>query len=190
MRRILLTDIDETVLTFSRGFENWMAVQGLPVSGALRDQYSIARAFDITEEQAQDALNAFCHSDGYMSLEPEPCALTVLPKLYEAGWRFVAITAVTSDLRTARLRRKNLEDVFGFPWDAVHCIGLHGDKRPALSAYEPGVWVEDHWYNAVAGAGCGHRTFLLDRPYNRERTHPEVTRCTDWHEIETALRSE
>lgn len=186
-RKVILTDVDGTVLNMDTAFERFMAEQGYPALSRMREHYSIARAFGITEHDASHAVREFFRHPLMATLDPEPCAAKVLPDLYRDGWRFVAITAAPNDPKVIAARRSNLEEAFGFEWDAVHCVGLHGEKRTTLLAYKPSVWVEDHFINGVVGAETGHRVFLLDRPYSRDRSHPEVIRVPDWHAIAASI---
>ena len=138
---------------------------------------------------ASEVIHDFWRSEAMKALEPEPCAAEVLPRLYAQGWRFVAITACTDEPAIVEARIANLKKAFGFDFEAVHCSGMcNGGKAEVLAQYEPAVWVEDHFHNAIAGGLLGHKTFLMDRPYNQDMQHGYVTRVKDWHEIEEYLK--
>lgn len=188
MNRLILTDIDGTVLRFDLAFERWMAAQGLVARAALRDLYGIADVYGIREDEVHCYIRDFCRQDEFARLPAEDCAQTVLPRLHDAGWDFIAITAVPHEPEVVAARMENLKAVFGFDWLALHCTGTHhGSKDRILSTYRPAIWVEDHGDNAVVGAEAGHRTFLLDRAYNENIVHPSVLRVDDWHEIERLI---
>jgi len=184
MTGLILTDVDGTILRWDDGFAAYMQEEhGMPMLSRMRDHYSIARSFGISERDASRFVRDFFLHRLAGELPPEPCAMDVLPKLHARGWRFIAITACPAESVVVDARRHNLEAVFGFPWDVVHCVGLSGEKRSTLLGYRSAIWVEDHFENAVAGSEANHRSFLLDRTFNTGRSHPEVTRVTDWHEI-------
>lgn len=147
----------------------------------MRDHHDIPKLFSIDVPTTLDLIAQFQRSPHLTNMAPEPCALDVLPDLYRRGFRFVAISASLEE--TTERRKQHLEDTFGFRWEAVHCIGLKLCKREALERYPASVWVDDLPRHTTAGAELGHRSFLLDRPYNVDHHHPAVTRVTDWHNI-------
>lgn len=184
---IILTDIDETVLRCGDVLQHFIQDRyGLTIEGRLRDLYHIDREYGVGQEEHFRIIGDFHQSMLMRWLPPEKCAAEVLPRLYKAGWRFVAISAATDSPNIWVNRRLNLEDVFGFPWENVICTGERG-KYSDLARYEPSVWVEDHFDNAKIGAEVGHRTFLLNRAYNTGEFHPRVQRVKDWHAIEGFL---
>jgi hypothetical protein len=185
MKGFLLTDVDGVLLNFMPTFETW--VRGLGIAPVFRQGRTIAEYFNISEDQASQMVEAFVHDERMEYLEAFPAALEVLPRLYEAGWRFVAVTAIPTEPEIIARRRRNLERVFGLPFEAVHCVGYDGDKTNILGAYRPTVWVEDNIGHAAVGATLGHRSFLIDP--RAEHLVPEgVQRVTGWWEIEQSIR--
>jgi FMN phosphatase YigB (HAD superfamily) len=189
MTKLILTDIDETILDFTTAFGTWVTAQGHTAKSALRENYNLATTFGITDVEAIKLIEEFHHEgEGFANLAPEPCAALVLPRLYAAGYRFVAITACVSTPEIKEARVANLEKAFGFAWEDCHCVGLRGSKAEALARYEPTIWVEDNFNHALYGAHVlGHRTFLVERGYNVTLNDPAITRVKDWHEIEEAI---
>lgn len=182
MSKLILTDIDETVLMFADPFHDWMAARGVVGDGRLRDNYCLTKTFGIPRDEVHGVLAEFALGDGWVSrLPPEVCAKEVLPDLYKRGFRFVGITAVDEPVHDRRM--ENLEREFGFAFEALHCVGLGGSKRDVLSRYPSSVWVEDHWGHALDGAIIGHKSFILTRAYNQHENDPRVTRVADWHAI-------
>lgn len=187
MSRLILTDVDDTCLDFANEFERYAEGRGWKMYGRLRDIYSLEAFFGLPRDEAVALLHEFIQDRGH-DQPAEPCAKTVIPELHAAGYEFVAITACGLDPVFRARRVRNLETAFGFRFDDVHVVNLRSPKSPILAMYDEAIWVEDHFGHAVAGAELGHRTFLIDRPYNRGQHHPLVTRVTDWHEIQDSLR--
>jgi hypothetical protein len=195
--KLILTDIDDTVLKFGDKFQSWCVSKGLPTFGNLRDLCSIEEFLQIEREIATDLVIEFSSSPDQMPfLEPEECALEFVPKLYAEGWQFTAISSCLDTPEVVVWRRENLERVFGIPFVDVHCTGLLKPKHDYLSRYDSTVWVEDNAFHATVGAGMGHRTFLLDRQYNRPgQIHPGAgltgenvpKRVKDWGAIYNAI---
>lgn len=183
----IATDIDDTVLQCSDFLQAFLVSKGFVIPERLRDHHNIPQLFDLDIATTLELIREFHRSPAMGQLEPEPCAAIVLPELYRQGHRFVAITACLNEPEVVKMRIKNLEEVFGFEWDAVHCIGLKTDKSDTLRAYPPSIWVEDMAHHASTGARLGYKSFLLDRPYNRIETHSAVIRVHDWHEIADAI---
>lgn len=180
--RLLIHDIDDTVLLCADAMQRYFATEhGLVIDERLRDHHNIPKLFSIDVPTTLDLIAQFQRSSHLVDMAPEPCALDVLPELYRHGYRFIAISASLEE--TAERRKQHLEETFGIPWEAVHCVGLTLCKRDALGAYPSSVWVDDLPRHTVAGAELGHRSFLLDRPYNLDDHHPAVTRVSDWHAI-------
>lgn len=181
----ILTDVDDTVLEFGDSFQKWAEDRGHVPRGRVRNIGDIATVFDM--ETDDGIVEDYFHAAAFGEMTPEPDALDVLPRLHKLGVKFVAITACSDHPNVIAKRTRNLEEAFGFKWEAVHCTGVHRPKVTLLNAYKPSVWVEDNPIHAVVGAELGHQTFLLDRPYNQSLIHPKVSRITDWYEIERRI---
>lgn len=175
-------------MNFTDPFERWLVSKGWELKGQMRDVYDLTRLLDIKLERALEVVEEFQTTvPEFGSLVPEPCAAVVLPQLHQQGYRFIAISAAVSTDAIRDLRAENLKNAFGFEFEDVILTGLLGDKETILERYQPAIWVEDNFKHAVAGAECGHKTFLITRGYNVGKAHPQVTRVTDWHDIQKAL---
>lgn len=183
---IILHDIDDTVLAAGDSMQRYFADEhDLITDLRLRDHHNMPEVYSIDVPTTLDLITQFQRSPSLTDMVPEPCAQVVLPDLYRRGFRFIAISASLEE--TSAVRKQHLEDTFGFRWEAVLCVGLVLCKRDALRRYPPSVWVDDLSRHAFAGAEIGHRSFMLDRLHNRDDSHPQVTRVTDWHDIAAQL---
>ncbi len=184
--RTILTDIDDTCLNFGDRFQAHAEARGYATRGRLRDVWRIEDCLDIPVEAVIPHLVAFT-SDPAVRHEPEPCAAAVLPQLRAFGYRFIGISACGTDPAYRARRIANLTAAFGFAFDDVVCVPFGGSKAEALGRFAPAIWVEDHLGHARAGAQSGHRTFLLDRPYNRTGEEGEaesgIERVATWWDI-------
>lgn len=178
---LILTDIDDTILKFGDGFQDWAEAKGLKSSARLVDSLSIQECFNISRETTDDLIIEYSLSDHFRKLQPEPCALTALPILNAMGYEFVAISSCVDGPVVTEHRIHNIEEVFGFSFRAVHLTGLLKPKVNILKSYDPSYWVEDNAGHAMVGADLGHTTFLLNRTYNRGiDAGPKVRRANDW----------
>lgn len=189
--KLILTDIDDTVLRFGDKFQDWCEkVKGLPTYGRLRDIASIEDFLQLDRPRCTELVVEFSNCPEHMPhLEPEPCALEYVPKLHALGYQFVAISSCVDGPVVTQMRRENLERAFGIPWLDVHCTGLLAPKDDVLKAYAPTFWVEDNAKNAVLGTELGHTTFLVDRKYNQHlKTVSNPFRVPDWQAVYHMIR--
>lgn len=187
MNKLILTDVDETILRFADPFQDWIEARGFKTNGRLRDIYNIEHWIGIDHDTALELMDEFGRTEAMKNQPPEECALKVLPRLHSAGYRFAAITACGTSLAFQKQRHRTLEATFGVPFADVHVVATRGSKREHLESYPEAIWVEDSFNHAVVGAETGHRTFLLTRPYNVGLAHAGVTRVANWYDIEAAL---
>jgi hypothetical protein len=185
---IILSDIDDTVMLSAAVLQRYLEDEcGLTSEHRLADIHNIPKAFGIDQDETLRLITQFHRSRFMEDIPPMPCAAVVLPELHRRGYRFVAITACLNEPEVVAARQRNLKAAFGFEWEAVHCIGLSLCKKDALKLYPKSIWVDDLPHHAAAGAALGHRSFLIDKLYNQDVEHPDVTRVIDWHELEIYL---
>jgi hypothetical protein len=194
--KLILTDIDDTILQFADAFQKWaVEKKGYKLNQSIRDGGSIQDAIGCHRDHVDELIVEFSTDPVcFSNIAPEPDALKVIPTLYGMGYQFVAISSCVDGPEVTACRRKNLEDAFGIPWLAVHCVGLLQPKTKVLEAYEPTFWIEDNAGHAMVGDKMGHETYLLERTYNN--TLPDVPfehlyRVPNWHHVfEAIMRKE
>lgn len=194
MTKLILTDIDDTILLFADTFQKWAVEEkGFTLTQSIRDGGSIQDAIGCHRDHVDELVVEFSNDPHWFStIPPEPDAKDVLPILYDMGYQFVAISSCVDGPTVTARRRKNLEEAFGIPWLEVHCTGLLQPKRAYLEVFEPTWWVEDNSTHAMVGAELGHTTFLLDRAYNRDiEASMNPKRIKNWYDVlETIIESE
>lgn len=187
--RIILTDVDDTILSFSEAFQRWAREQGHAITQCIHEAGTVEGALGLSIPDAHEIIMEFLISDAFGKIEPEPCALEILPQLHRDGYRFVAITACDPNPLTVALRERNLRDAFGFAFEDVIAVGFTGGegKGPSLRRYQPTIWVEDNFNHAVLGADIGHNSLLINRSANHGMSDSRLRRVGNWHEIATLL---
>lgn len=193
--KIVLTDIDDTILKFADAFQKWaVESKGYVLNQSIRDGGSIQDAIGCHRDHVDELIIEFSQdSVQFSTIEPEPDALAVLPVLNNMGYKIVAISSCVDGPAVTTSRQKNLKAAFGFDFYHVHCVGLLQPKKLMLQSYEPAWWVEDNFGHSLVGAEVGHETFLLDRAYNRKEipSTSTVRRVKNWHDVlEAIVRSE
>jgi hypothetical protein len=188
--RIILTDVDDTILMFSEAFQRWAGQQGYERVRCIHEAGTVEDSLGVSFDDAYPIVIEFLNSPAFGLIEPEPCAAEVLPELYREGYRFVAITACEPSPLTIALRHTNLREAFGFDFEAVHVSGFKtgNGKGPFLEQYRPTLWCEDNWKHAVLGADLGHNSVVFNRALNAGKEDGRITRVGNWHDIRNLLK--
>jgi len=174
--RLILSDCDGVLLNWNASFTEWMWDEH---SHELHDvtQYNIAKRFNllspaggIDETLGQRLVSEFNQSDNVHDLDPMPGAVRYVKYLYEeCGRTFDIITSLDGDPRSTEKRIINLRRHFGHAIKTVHNVDPKIGKSKALQLYRKGHWwIEDHPGNAELGVRIGHKSILIEHPYNNE----------------------
>src|SRR6185437_8656846 len=137
------TDVDDTILFCADTFQQFIEEEyGLVSDQRLKDHHNIPKLYGLDDDRTLEIVAAFHRSHWMDKLPPMPCASVILPELHRAGYSFVAVTACLDEHETVQARLRNLQEAFGFEWEAVHCIGLHSTKADTLNSYQASIWVD------------------------------------------------
>lgn len=185
MHNIILTDVDEVVFRWQEPFEKWLLQTGrYQPTKPLSQYWDVEQWLGIDYEVGRELIQEFNHLEEYWSnFKPLPRVTENISLLSDLGYKFVAITACSTDKWTYDGRLHNLEKCFGDAFDTLHCVGLGKSKSNFLERYRPTYWVEDKFSHAVAGADAGHTSVLIDYPYNSHYSDPRVNRVKNWDDI-------
>jgi hypothetical protein len=187
--KLILTDIDETVLRFCQPFTDFTVEQGMQTYGDLNELYHLEGFLGTDRPGADRALEVFEVDHGRRQ-PAEPHARPAISDLWLKGYSFVGISACGLDPEFRAARLVNLHNELGIHFDAMFTVERQGSKREVLSRFRPAIWVEDHPGHARDGAELGHRVFLIDKPFNRYADPEGVTRVRGWDEILEILTAE
>ena len=189
--RLILTDIDGCVLSWETAFDEWMQARGhrKVVNG---DQvYKIGTRYDIDQDHGYRLVHQFNNSSWIGFLSPFRDAVYYMDLLYRRhGYRFHAITSLSRDPYSQKLREQNLHRFFGEEmFVKIECLDTGADKDDALMPYRDSecVWVEDNIKNAQLGRDLGLRTFLMEHSHNSTRCPDGVRKVTNWQQIYRAI---
>ena len=119
-----------------------------------------------------------------------PESQTWVKLLHAEGWTFIPITSQTSDIPAQRVRKRRLQELFGEDAFANYFILDTGADKDSVLAEFHGTnlwWVEDKPHNIMTGLKFGLKPIIIDHPYNREFSHPDVIRVNNWKEIHEIL---
>lgn len=191
----ILTDVDGVLLNWEWAFHCWMETKGHVVR--VEDKglfWNIDAQYNIHEDHALSLVAEFNNSAAIGFLPPLRDAHEVVRKLhYENGYIFHAVTSLSSDEYAIRLRKMNLDKIFGKEvFEHVECLPLLTNKGQYLSKFAGTgyYWLEDHIDNAVAGLQHGLKPILMEHGYSMHYDHADIRRVKDWSEIYDIVTSE
>ena len=182
--KIILTDCDGVCLDWEAGFADWMNInKGYKVveSGV----YDISVMYGIEKAEGKRLIREFNNSAWMGSLHALRDSRSGMAKLVEAGYKFLAITSLSLDVKAKALRVSNLKELYGDVFVDVICLDTGADKDDALEYYRGSgmYWLEDKWENAVLGADLGLKSILVDHPHNAEYSDERIVRASTWADI-------
>jgi hypothetical protein len=184
--RIILTDVDGVLLEWENHFTKWMISRGAKLKNKFKAEYDMQRRFVDATEDIKLAIREFNKSAWMGTQPPMPESQTWIKLLHAEGWTFIPISSQTSDIPAQELRKRRLEELFGeYAFYNFHILETGQDKDDILAEFHgTGLWwVEDKWTNALAGLKYGLKPLFIDHPYNREYSHPDITRVNNWKQI-------
>jgi hypothetical protein len=115
-------------------------------------------------------------------------AMYYVKRLHEEhGYVFRCITSMSLDPNAYKLRKMNLEKLFGkTAFEELVCLDTGAEKDAALEPYRDSglYWIEDKLENAVLGLDLGLKSILMEHGFNMHDDIPEgMTKVVNWKEI-------
>ena len=150
--------------------------------------YNVYERFGITEAEGKQQVKIFNESAAIGFLPALRDSMYYVKRLHEEhGYVFRAITSLSLDPSAYKLRKMNLEKLFGSTaFDDILCLDTGADKDEALDPYsDTGLfWIEDKMENAIAGLEVGLNPILIEHGYNMDYSVPVgMKKCLNWKEI-------
>ena len=188
----ILTDCDGVLLNWCTAFHDWMNGFGLFIKDD--KEYSMAKAYGISEEDAEKYLNLACCSEMMKRLRPfSEEDVGVIQDFVKKGWRISVLTATIDHPVIHNYRKENLINVFGENvFDQIICSDFSGKKIKHLKDLksEYSYWVEDKVTNYKDGKSLGYKSFLMHRPWNKHLIKKSKYVVNNWKEIYDILMKE
>ena len=184
--RIILTDVDGVLLEWENHFTKWMISRGYKLKDNFVSEYNMQKRFEDHNLNIKTEIREFNKSAWMGTQPPMPESQTWVKLLHAEGWTFIPISSQTSDIPAQELRKRRLEELFGeYAFYNFHIPETGQDKDNVLAEFHgTGLWwIEDKWTNALAGLKYGLKPLFIDHPYNREYSHPDITRVNNWKQI-------
>ena len=195
MKPLILTDVDDCLLSWIGGFRKYCSavlgreIVGKPATWDMSEWLGVA-----TPEIATQMVDDFNHTDWrFGTLSPIANAQIFLPALHKRGFEIKAITCCSHNDGAIALRKVNLYHVFGDIFSEVICQPLGTHKTENLKRFKDRnvvAWVEDKPSAALEGYALGYPTFLMEQDHNLEYRKGNPTNITvvdDWCHISNAV---
>jgi hypothetical protein len=188
MNNIILTDVDGVLLNWEWAFTTWMEQHGYTQVENGNQYYNVYERFNIGESEGKALVYRFNESAAIGFLPALRDSMYYVKRLHEEhGYVFRAITSLSLDPSAYKLRKMNLEKLFGkTAFEDLLCLDTGADKDEALDPYsDTGLfWIEDKMENAIAGLNVGLRPILIEHGYNMHDSVPVgMKKCLNWKEI-------
>jgi FMN phosphatase YigB (HAD superfamily) len=182
--KLILTDVDGVLVDWQYGFFRWMREKGHePI---LSNEYDIGKTFDIPKSEAKALIRHFNESAAMGYLPQFRDSIKYVRKLHEEhGFVFHCITSLSLDEYAGRLRRKNLEALFGKTvFEKIECLDCGADKDEALLPYKDSgcLFIEDKKENCDVGLSLGLNSILIAHDHNADY-EGLAPRVKNWQEI-------
>jgi hypothetical protein len=169
--KIILTDCDGVCLDWEFGFHTWMSsTMGMEIKTP--HMYDVGATYGITKLESKEYVERFNSSAAMGFLPPLRDAQYYMKLIAEElGYRFIAVTSLSTDESAQKLRTCNLKKLFGndtFVED--HYLGCGDDKNEILvelsTRFEGSMWVEDKYVNAEVGLEIGYDAILMEHGHS------------------------
>jgi len=188
MNKIILTDVDGVLLNWEWAFTTWMEQHGYTQVENGNQYYNVYERFGITQKEGKAQVKIFNESAAIGFLPALRDSMYYVKRLHEEhGYVFRAITSLSLDPSAYKLRKMNLEKLFGKTvFDDLLCLDTGADKDEALDPYSDSglFWIEDKMENAIAGLEVGLNPILIEHGYNMNYSVPVgMKKCLNWKEI-------
>jgi len=184
-KKVILTDCDGVLVDWFYGFVKWMKHQGYEVK--VENEYDIAIAYGIEKGHSKHLVRMFNESASMGYLTPLRDAIKYVKKLHEEkGYVFHCITSLSLEENAYKLRKQNLEALFGkTAFEKLVCLDTGADKDEALEEYRDSgcVWLEDKVENAELGVEMGLQSVLIEHGYNSDYDNVNIQKVSKWKEI-------
>jgi uncharacterized HAD superfamily protein len=184
---LILTDVDGVILDWEYAFNVWAQTHGYSRIEGGQYKYSIGKRYGISEEEAKRLIKYFNESAAIGFLPPLRDSMYYLKRLHEKhGFIFHAITSLSKDQHSGKLREMNIKKLFGeTAFEKFVFLDTGADKDEALEPYRNSglYFIEDKIDNCITGANMGLSSLLMTHGHNMDFIHSEIRHVKNWKQI-------
>jgi len=191
MKKTMMVDADGVMFNWDYAFNLWMEEHGFERVQGWQMLYEMSERYNISKDQAKKLIKMFNESANIGFLPPLRDAVQYITKMADEGWEFICITSLSTNKYAQKLRKKNIEKLFGEnTFIEVTCLSTGSDKDKALAKYAGSNmwWLEDKVENALEGEKVGLRPLVMEHGYNMN--DDSVRRVKNWKEVYEIVTNE
>ena len=194
--KVILTDADGVLLNWEYAYTVWMEQHGHTQVDDANFIYDIGKRFGLeSNNMGHRLVKQFNESAAIGFLPALRDAMYYVKRLHEEhGYVFRCITSLSTDRNAYKLRKMNLEKLFGeTAFEELVCLDTGANKDEALEPYRDSglYWIEDKLSNAVTGLDLGLKPILIEHGFNMLDDIPEgMTKVVNWKEIYNHITGE
>ena len=184
----ILVDGDGVLLNWEYAFHIWLDHHGHdPVVVDQGLFYKVADQYGLEDEKVIRLVKNFNESASIGFLPPLRDAMQCVKALHDDhGYKFHVISSVSDDENVKRLRKLNLEKLFGAEtFEHIECLPIGANKKAYLINFvnSGDYWIEDNIQNAEDGQTFGLKSLLMEHGYNMNYKNPCIPLVKNWEEI-------
>lgn len=192
--KLILTDIDGTVLRWDYHFDQYMKSLGHQLLPDTDREYSVAKRYGLPYSTCMQYVTDFNRSPLIENQRPLADAVEYIGQLADLGFRFVAITAMGNFEESKTYRARGLSRYFGDIFRQVIYLPINSKKTAALEPWANSglFWIEDHMAHAETGYELGLQSVVINHPYvecYHSDLFPKVSCESPWREIYHMVKS-
>ena len=191
MKKTILVDADGVLFNWEYAFNLYMEEHDFESIKDGKLVYNIGDRYSISNNQGHTMIKHFNESAMIGFLPPLRDAVEYVTKLADEGWTFICITSLSTNKYAQKLRRKNIDKLFGEGvFTEVICLATGANKDKALQQFAGSNlwWIEDKVENALAGEAVGLRPLVVEHGFNMN--DDRVRRVKNWKEIYEIVTTE
>ena len=184
--KLVLVDCDGVLVDWLYSFDAWMKEHGYNTVAGV-DSYDLDKTYGLSKPEMKVLVRNFNESAAICCIPPLRDAVKYVRKMHEElGCVFHCITSLSLNQYAAKLRKDNIENLFGkTAFEKIICLDTGADKDEALLPYiDSGcLWVEDKVSNAELGARMGLTAVLMEHSYSVDYHNDDIIKVKSWKEI-------
>lgn len=190
--KTIITDIDECVLSWHSGFQDFIIEKGITPAYDISKCPNLEEWLnDIPNSEVRQLIEEFNTSPRIAQLKVGYMSEVYIPLLHAEGYDFIALTSCGRSDITVNGRIENIERYFPDIFSDIICIDLGESKLPYLEKLpQDAIWVEDKYKNAIMGIEQGHQCFLMNHTHNEQYDDPRIIRVDNWEDIHESIHEE
>jgi hypothetical protein len=185
-KKLVLVDCDGVLVDWLYTFNNWMKEHGYSTIAEV-NSYDLEETYGLPREEMKALIKTFNESAAICCIPPLRDAVKYVRKMHEElGCVFHCITSLSLNPFAAKLRKDNIENLFGkTAFEKIVCLDTGADKDDALLPYlDSGcLWVEDKTQNAELGLRLGLTSILMEHSFTEDYEHEDIIKVKNWKEI-------